>query len=141
MRSSTLKLTAIAATIGLLLQVAAVQSQQRPIPKGSIQGIVVRVGTNEPIAGARVTLSRSDAAASRSQAVTVAADAGGVFVFRELDAGSYRMEAASNGYVRQEYGQRIFNGQGTLIGLSPGQVLKDLTIRLTPSVFNDTPAT
>src|SRR3989442_6488479 len=130
MRSSTLKLTAIAVTILLLLQVAAIQSQQRPIPKGSIQGIVVRVGTNEPIAGARVTLSRSDPAASPSPAATVATDAGGVFVFRELDAGSYRMEAASNGYVRQEYGQRIFNGAGTLIRLGPGQILKHLTILL-----------
>jgi len=127
-----LKLTAIAATI-LLLQVAPIQSQQRPIPKGSIEGIVVRVGTNEPIAGTRVTLSRSDAVTSSPQPATVGTDAGGVFVFRELDAGSYRMEAARNGYVRQEYGQRIFNGPGTPIALGPGQVLKDLAIRLTPS--------
>jgi hypothetical protein len=35
--------------------------------------------------------------------------------------------------VRQEYGQRVFPGQGTLINLAAGQVLRDITMYLTPT--------
>jgi hypothetical protein len=33
--------------------------QQQPSPKGSIEGFVVRIGTGEPIAGARVVATRA----------------------------------------------------------------------------------
>jgi hypothetical protein len=48
-----------------------------------------------------------------------------------LDAGSYRLVVTQNGYVRQEFGQRVFPGQGTLISLAAGQTFNDVTIRLT----------
>lgn len=57
----------------------------------------------------------------------------GRFVVPNLDEGSYRILITLNGYVRQEYGQRVFPGQGTLINLTAGQTLKDLTIHLTPT--------
>jgi hypothetical protein len=55
----------------------------------------------------------------------------GRFVFPNLEEGSYRIIVSQNGYVRQEYGQRVFPGQGTLINLRAGEVLRDITIRLT----------
>jgi hypothetical protein len=58
-------------------------------------------------------------------------DRDGKFVVPNLDEGAYRIAVTMNGYVRQEYGQRVFPGQGTQINLAPGQVLRDLTIRLT----------
>ena len=62
---------------------------------------------------------------------TITTDRSGRFVVPDLDAGSYRLLVTQNGYVRQEYGQRVFPGQGTFINLTAGQVLKDVTIRLT----------
>lgn len=41
----------------VLLQLQPVQSQQQP-PRGRIEGTILRAGSNEPLAGARVTLSR-----------------------------------------------------------------------------------
>jgi len=131
-RSSTLKLRAIAGAI-LLFQVAHGEPQQRPNPKGSIEGIVVRVGTNDPIAGARLRLSGSNPATSVSPTATAITDARGVFVIREVEAGSYRIVVERSGYVRQEYGQRAFDSPGTPVRLSDGQALKDLSIRLAPA--------
>src|SRR5262249_16947309 len=127
-----LKPTAILGAI-LLFQMAQAAAQQRPNPKGSIEGIVVRVGTNDPIAGARVRLSGSNPVTSSSPTASALTDARGVFVIRELEAGSYRIVAERSGYVRQEYGQRDFNSPGTPVRLSAGQALKDLSIGLTPA--------
>jgi hypothetical protein len=61
--------------------------------------------------------------------VTTARD--GRFVIPNLEEGAYRISVQQNGYVRQEYGQRVFPGQGTLINLRAGEVLRDITIHLT----------
>lgn len=61
----------------------------------------------------------------------VMTDRDGRFVVPDLEEGSYRVLITRSGYVRQEYGQRVFPGQGTLINLAAGQVFKDLTIHLT----------
>jgi hypothetical protein len=63
--------------------------------------------------------------------VTTGRDGG--FVVPDLEEGSYRVLITQNGYVRQEFGQRVFPGQGTLINLGAGQVLRNLTIHLTPT--------
>jgi hypothetical protein len=60
-------------------------------------------------------------------------DNAGKFAFSNVPAGTYRLLATLDGYVRQEYGQRVFPGQGTPLNLSTDEVLKDLTIRLTPA--------
>jgi len=117
----------------LLFQVAHAEPQQRPAPKGSIEGIIVQLGTNDPIAGARVRLSGANPVTSFSPTATAITDARGVFVIREVEAGSYRIVAERSGYVRQEYGQRDFNSAGTPVRLTAGQALKDLSIRLTPA--------
>ncbi len=131
-RSPILKLRAIVGAI-LLFQVAHAEPQQRPAPKGSIEGIIVQLGTNDPIAGARVRLSGANPVTSFSPTATAITDARGVFVIREVEAGSYRIVAERSGYVRQEYGQRDFNSAGTPVRLTAGQALKDLSIRLTPA--------
>jgi hypothetical protein len=65
--------------------------------------------------------------------VPVLTDSGGKFSFSELEAGTFRLFVHLDGFVRQEYGQRVFPGQGTPLTLSAGEVLKDLTFRLTPA--------
>jgi hypothetical protein len=117
-------------------------------PGASIEGVVVRIGTGEPIAGVEVKLTRvagpSDTVptASDEPAVEVMprtpfpstiSDRNGSFVLKDLDAGSYRITAARNGYSKQEYGQRIPGGQGTVVSVTSGQTVKDVTFRLTPA--------
>ena len=118
------------AVVSLLLIQRQVEGQ-RPVSRGLVQGIVVRTGTNEPIAGARVTLSRSDTVEPSSATVTT--DPGGIFVFRDVPSDSYRLEATRDGYVKQEYGQRTFNAPGVRVRVNPGQIVKDLAFFLIPS--------
>ena len=152
-----MNLTIIAAL--LLLQQATTMPQQQPQPKSSIEGIVVRIGTGEPIADARVVLARSvtgtplgalpppalpsslPATVSASNIISnpqappssVPTDAQGRFVIQNVEAGSYRITVAANGYARQEYGQRAFGSPGTSINVAAGQALKDIVIRMTPA--------
>jgi hypothetical protein len=62
-------------------------------------------------------------------AVTTERD--GKFVVPNLEEGAYRVTISLNGYVRQDYGQRVFPGQGIPLTLSRGEVLKDLVVNLT----------
>ncbi|OLD57232.1 MAG: hypothetical protein AUI54_03480 [Acidobacteria bacterium 13_1_40CM_2_56_5] len=131
----------------LLLQAPSFVVQQPQDQRASIEGVVLRIGTDEPIAGAKLKLmsvaSASDAAPSPSQPMAVAilnpmlpstqTDRNGRFVFKDVDAGSYRISAARNGYAKLEYGQRAIRGAGTVISVVKGQAIKDIVFRLTPA--------
>ena len=130
------------ATLGALL--ALLQSPLNPIrPQGSrpaIEGVVVRAGTGEPLPNARVTLIRAteSAAAAPSSGTTSGAepavtDRSGRFAFRNVEPGSYRIAVARNGYARQEYGQRVFGGQGRVLTVAADQHVETITIGLTPA--------
>jgi len=112
--------------MALLLQATLPQGSS----KGSVEGIVVRMGTNEPIEGVRVLLL-PDRDQHKSSPGTTTKD--GKFAFQNLAAGTYRLAFASNGYVRQEYGQRVLNGVGTPVALTAGQAIRGLVVQLTPT--------
>ena len=57
----------------------------------------------------------------------------GKFVVPDLGEGAYRVSVTMDGYVPQAYGQRVFPGGGTPLKLAAGEVLKDITFRLTPT--------
>src|SRR5262249_51601108 len=61
----------------------------------------------------------------------VTTDRDGKFVVSDLEEGSYRIAVTLNGFVKQEYGQRSFTGQGSVLTLTKGETLKDLVIRMT----------
>jgi 5-hydroxyisourate hydrolase-like protein (transthyretin family) len=63
----------------------------------------------------------------------VQTDRDGRFIVPGLEEGSYRVAVTLDGYVRQEYGQRVFPGQGTPLKLVAGEVLRDIVVRLTPT--------
>jgi hypothetical protein len=136
-----MKVYTIAALL-LFLQRAAPDIRQQPVQKSSIEGTVVRIQTAEPIPGARVTIERTGS--TPSEAISVSTDFQGKFVVNDLDAATFLMEVAANGYARQAYGQRFAGGEGTFINLAAGQSLKNLNIELTPagyvngSVLDDT---
>lgn len=174
-----MKLVAAAVSFAVFMLTSMGQAPVEPgPPSGRIEGTVFRSGSNEPLRGARVTLTRinsstgspinvvgggtsssinspgnptptpgvnisgrggaalvpSPAPATPADLLPIApvvTDSQGHFALTELEPGAYRLAIASNGYVRQEYGQRIFPGQGTLLNLAAGKAIRDLAVHLT----------
>jgi hypothetical protein len=138
---------ASALLLSLLLQT---QPATAPV-RGTIEGVVVRAGTNDPISRALVTITRvataGPAAAGPPAApgqrggnppavitpAPVVTGADGKFLIKDLPAGSYRIAAARNGYAKQEFGQRSPRSPGSVINVQAGQNVKDITFRLTPA--------
>ena len=61
----------------------------------------------------------------------VLTDRAGKFIVPDLDEGAYRIAVTLNGYVKTEYGQHGFTGQGTTLTLTRGESMKDLLVRMT----------
>src|SRR5262245_19593173 len=123
----------------ILTVLMAVLFAQQPRPASSIAGVVVKIGTSEPVAKAVVELTRSG-----SEPVATATGSDGTFEFRNLAPGQYKVGVSRTGYLNGAYGQRGPNGAGTTVTLAPGQVINDLRISLIPSgaisgrVYDDT---
>src|SRR5438128_17702 len=120
--------------------------QTNDTTKATIEGLVVNDVTGEPIAGAEVQLgvyiTRSSTPTQPGiventprvpnvPVLTTGPD--GKFSFKNLNPSEYRVTAAANGYIRQEYGQKAAYGIGRPVYLAPGQTLKDVNIRLLPT--------
>src|SRR4051794_38651220 len=87
----------------------------------SVEGVVVKMGSSEPLAGIRVELHlerAEDRSAGRSdvrpETYTVSTSEAGKFTFQNVAAGAYRLIATRDGggYVPAEYGQRSPSTQG-----------------------------
>jgi hypothetical protein len=126
--------------LALLLLVA----QQTPTPQsaqdranGAIEGIVLDISNNQPVPGARIRIAPRDgspyAASEYADLPTSFTDANGRFTLAGLKAAIYTLVIDGNGYVSQRYGQRTFPGTGPTITLVPGQAIKGLSVRLTPT--------
>jgi 5-hydroxyisourate hydrolase-like protein (transthyretin family) len=89
---------------------------------GRIEGLVLQAGTNDPISGTRVLLIRAGTNLTSPEVVT---DRDGKFAFNDLAPGTYRLHFSSAGYVRQEFGKSLT--------IAAGDVVRDLTTRLTPA--------
>ena len=127
------------AAIALALSMQAHQGLQPP--KASLEGFVVRIATNGPLARARITLVRSNGvgteafhpneiASPANPAVTT--DGQGRFRINDLEPGTYRLTAQRNGFARQEYGQRAPGRPGTTLKVAAGETIRDLVFRLVP---------
>src|SRR5256712_7651223 len=128
-----------AASVVFLLQLAALATQQQPA-RGSIEGVVERAGTGEPIAGAEIRVMRVATPGEEGRVgprmavvftgsdpfapVPAITDREGHFLLKDLEPGSYKITAARNGYTKQEYGQRIPAGEGKGVTFAGGQNLK-----------------
>ena len=131
--------------------VADAQTQtQAPLPT-SISGRVLRAGGGDPLKKAVVTLRAVGTAQNnppggdlnavfqqqqgrqqnRNQSVTTRDD--GTFVFNNVAPGQYRVSVERDGYINQEYGQRSFNGTGTVITLGAGQRLNSIDFQMSPA--------
>jgi hypothetical protein len=130
----------------LAITIQALPQQAPAAGTGIIEGAVVRADNGRPIVGAQVQLSIApiaQAGAARSLALAeataaqrpgmlqpVVTGADGKFTFKDILAGSYRVAATADGFVRQEYGQLTTNGQGRPVFVIAGQALKDISVRL-----------
>jgi hypothetical protein len=109
---------------------AAQQTPTLPAPKGSIEGVILRADTGEPLRKAWVTLH---GARERGGSEGALSDTSGRFSLKDIEPGQYTLTVERNGFVRQSYGQRGPETPGTTLSISPGQTLRDIEIRLTPA--------
>jgi len=119
----------------------------------SIEGIVVKMGSGEPIAGSKVTLDPSGPidpsqgpipcpirtageppeGCLRLSTATTGAD--GRFVLSGIAPGSYRLIAtrSGGGFVPGEYGQRSPTGEGISFNLAAGQRMMGVQLAMSPT--------
>lgn len=103
------------------------------VEKCIIEGKVTSAVDGMPLKKAAVMLMPQAQPGTMSRPTSTITDADGKFVFKDLDPSArYSINVTRNGYARQNYGQRVPNGPGTTLSLSPGQHLKDINVRLTP---------
>jgi hypothetical protein len=123
--------TTIALLALLSISVRALPQVPPAAATGSIEGVVLRVDNGAPVAGAQVTLTfalpatpapQIPAARPIFQPVVTGAD--GKFSFKDVSVGGYSISATTDGYVRPAV------GQGRIVFVAAGQILKDAAIRL-----------
>src|SRR5262245_25975587 len=110
--------------------VLALQTSAPPV-KASIEGVVVRAGTSEVIPRVRITIFRDDQPSGPIP--DVMSDGQGRFIIKDLDAGSYNLQAERNGFGRQPYGERRPGRGGVPLTVRTGEKLKDVVFQLTPA--------
>jgi len=115
-------------TLRIALAVLALLQSQTP---GAVQGIVLKHGSGEPIAGARVELIRTDGTTPQSYSSITAPD--GTFTIQSARPGEYRLAASRTGYLRREFGQRSRDGFGLVLNLDGSRAIQNLDIELRPS--------
>jgi hypothetical protein len=131
---------------------ALLGAQQPSTATATIEGVVVKTGTREPLAGARIQLDRERADEFRRGqeqrplgpgdpppplpashfGATTGAD--GRFTIENIPPGEYRLYATrAGGYVPGEYGQRTPTGRGISLELGAGEKKTDIQLSLTPT--------
>src|SRR5262245_48832884 len=117
----------------LALWLAGLQARPTPRPntgvaRGSIEGVVVRVGAaaaRPQISGAVVELKPAN--------ISVLSDANGAFSFRNVAAGSYTLSVTREGYIPQEDRRRGLTFSGLAITLPEGVALKNVELPMVPA--------
>ena len=118
-------------------------------PKGSIEGVVLDSVAQKPIAGAQITLMRTQVPPGstgfiagtvgsvperRPQNQTGMTDSDGRFRFPDVEAGNYLVQATADGYARQQIarlpGQSGMTAQATV---QAGATSKSIVLHLTPA--------
>jgi protocatechuate 3,4-dioxygenase beta subunit len=94
----------------------------------SLEGRVVKSGTNEPVGHAGILLTRNGGRLSDS--LTAITDEQGRFYFAGVPAGDYRLFGEHEDYVKTEFGQRNPGRQGSAITLAQGEKIENITLEL-----------
>jgi uncharacterized surface anchored protein len=97
--------------------------------RSRIEGIVIKAGDGEPLAGVVVLLRREGAAGSEKQYGTTTTS-NGVFSLTDIPKGRYILAASKSGFTNQEYGQKRPNSSGAVLDLTTSTILRNVTFRL-----------
>lgn len=104
---------------------------QEPAPKsGTLSGKALNAATNEPLRKATLRLQPQQA---NGQALSIATDNDGSFLFENLPPGDYRLSGEKSGFLRTNYGARTASSRGSLISVASGTEQKDLLLRVIPA--------
>ena len=115
----------------LMLIIGALLAQSSTAFETSLSGRVEALGTNAPVAYAEVVLAPVGGSVDGYR--TTSADAAGRFTFRNVPAGSFRVHAERQGYLRGEAGSRTAGIVGTPVSVVPGQAPPPVVVTLTPT--------
>ncbi len=117
-----------------LLFLLAIPAPQTANPNAadlcSIQGVVVKAGTSEPLR--RVIVEAWLAGENLRSTSGTVTDALGRFELKGLDPGHYFLSAEHDGFVTRKYGQHNPQGTGAILTLSRGQTISNITMQLIP---------
>ena len=124
--------------LSLLFLLAAPAQQtttSNPADLCTIQGVVIKAGTGEPLHKAIVDAYPAVNRTGKdvSQGSSAETDAMGRFELKGLAPGRYSLSAQRNGFVTQQYGQRAPEGPGAMLTLSSGQKVPDITFQMIPA--------
>jgi protocatechuate 3,4-dioxygenase beta subunit len=99
----------------------------------AVTGLVVRVGTNEPLKRANVSLRRMDSTEGADN-YGAQTDVSGRFAVEGIQPGRYNLRISRTGYVTQSYGQEsgADDGSGAVLALDPGRKMDGLLFRMSP---------
>jgi hypothetical protein len=100
-----------------------------------ISGRILAADTGLPIRRARVIVQGNapNIPTGPAGARTAITDADGAFVFTELPAGRYHLQASKARYVDAQYGARRPSSSGRPIELADGQKVENITVSLSPA--------
>jgi hypothetical protein len=121
----------------LFLSAAAAKQPVAPKPADvcTIQGVVVKAGTSEPLSDATVgvrSASRDPQPNNILPDDTVTDDMGR-FELKGITPGPYYLWADHDGFLWHFYSQRTADGDPTVLTLSSGQKISDITFQLMPA--------
>jgi Carboxypeptidase regulatory-like domain len=97
----------------------------------SIEGLVVRLGTSEPIRKAHVDVYPMNGGVAYRRVT----DASGRFALNGIEPGRYKIrihKVGYAGYLGQDYGEDATAGSGESLTVRPGQNISDLLFRMVP---------
>jgi protocatechuate 3,4-dioxygenase beta subunit len=125
-------------TLAAMAGAIPVQAQPQRSP-ASIEGVVVKLGTSEPIAKANLQLDievSEDRLADRRDQLhrNATSDGNGHFIFENVAPGKYQLIATyEGGFVPAEYGQRSPTGQGIPFDIAAGQKKTGIQLAMSPT--------
>jgi hypothetical protein len=123
----------------LLAQAPRVPQGAAPLPAGtaSLAGIVVAMGTNEPVPNASLELRRLDCNSFTNppEVLNATSGADGRFLFKNIHAGNWCIVATMAGgqYTPAEYLQRGVLGRGLTIPVADGQNVAGIQLAMAPT--------
>lgn len=125
-----MRMAALVLALLLLVPPATAQEPVQATEKCAIEGLVVKATTGQPLKRCVVTVSSLE---GRGQPRNTVTDAQGRFALSDVEPGRYQLWCHHDGYLAQGYGGRRPNDLGRPITLDPGQHLRDIVVRLTPT--------